>query len=54
MRKVPDFLDEEGFELTTKFLGLKPALETFACQNALLRILDVMKLLALYQPFDPA
>lgn len=27
----PDFLDEDGFELATKVLGLEATVESFAC-----------------------
>ena len=51
---LPDFLEEDGFYFAREFLRPKPALEILACQHALLRVLDVVRLLTLYEPFDPA
>lgn len=51
---VPDFLHEDGLELAREVLGSELALEVLARQDALLRVLDVVDLLALYQPLDPA
>ena len=52
--KVPDFLHENGLELASEILRSKFALEVLARQDALLRVLDVVGLLALYHPLDPA
>lgn len=52
--RLPDFLHEDGFQLASEVLRSDFALEILACQHALLWILDVVPLLALYQPFDSA
>lgn len=50
----PDFLDEDGLELAGEVLGPDPALEALAGQDALLGVLEVVRLLALDQALHPA
>ena len=51
---IPDFLYENVVELASKILGLDLTLERLASENTFLGVLDVMSLLDLYHPFDPA
>nr|GMD74482.1 Transcription termination factor like [Ipomoea batatas] len=45
---------EDGFELASEFLGADLTLESFLSEYPFLAVLDMARLLALYDPFNPA
>lgn len=50
---LPDFLDKNGLELTFDVLVSDFALEVLKGQDALLEVLDVVSLFALYKSLNP-